>query len=883
MTLVPGKNPTTDVELVRSFHDRLRRLENPQTLRVGPWVLSSQSGRLTAQRPGLPAALFLDEIVQPQTRQFGSSRGYVVPGGGLTAGEVTEAITGTPGDLEDIGAWLDAQWQKFLTPQSPINADNLFGWLPPWLLGKVPVSLLTNEPVQQLFNPNFTGEVSLNDPSGRWTWDHTVYRSTDDPEPELRGSATVELDGTRLELESNPIPAIPGKTVSVQAHLASLNMTGTGQVAQVVIQPYTKVMVDGLPTRVEGEQSVIAYRTGPPSALATDWAAKPAGARSATLSGGWLTPQTGVDEYTIRLVITAAATGGRIWWDDILQAPADKIPQLWVENLNTDLNQQLDKINAVFQAFTTAGTPEAFTNAVNGLLALLGIGDKDDIIDPNTPATWTTIWNDILDPLGLIASQPDLNSTNSVINQISDIFNDLIVTPINTAVQQVSDWWNSIWKPFKTTTPQVAQATLAAVKFGADGADVEGEVTPQQAQDSVANLRTKMGDLQQQVDGLTTTNRPGGKLYRAQGLAVANNWSPFVISGNTAAAKRDVNGFGWAKSGTASRTVWGLYPDALNTDAQMAEITLRTAISFDYFGDTFDKSGSNMVFIRGNDNLTDMVYVRAYGAGWRIYGRYQGVDTKLYEGTMSGAGAAGTKWSIYCLGTTYTVFKDGALVKQFTYTGVTAGSTHRRTGIGAGSAANSLGEWPPGQVVLWMARDAAPVLVKGSGAYINGAGDGSTMPRGTVPVSSVSTLDRKLFAVTAEVQSDDIALVAYNTTPGVSMGFQVTDESWYYVEAGLYGNNAANINDYSLASILQTDGDHTNPRWFYGDWTQYRALYNTNGQVVGSAAPAYCGRLVYAAAGDLFQPAGMFGHTNTVMTAVQGYVYMSIARVGAIV
>ena len=146
----------------------------------------------------------------------------------------------------------------------------------------------------------------------------------------------------------------------------------------------------------------------------------------------------------------------------------------------------------------------------------------------------------------------------------------------------------------------------------------------------------------------------------------------------------------------------------------------------------------------------------------------------------------------------------------------------------------------------------------------------------------MSTLDRKLFSVTAEVQSDDISLVAYSTTAGDSMGFQVSEESWYYVEAGIYGTNTQNVTDYSLASFLQTDGNHTNPRWFYGSWTEYRTLYNTSGQVVGSAAPAYCGRLVYAEAGDLFQPAGMFGHTSTVMTAVPGYVYMSIVRVGAI-
>ena len=51
-TMAPGRAPGNDPELIRSLHERIRRLEQKREQRIGPWVLSSQDGSLIATKPG---------------------------------------------------------------------------------------------------------------------------------------------------------------------------------------------------------------------------------------------------------------------------------------------------------------------------------------------------------------------------------------------------------------------------------------------------------------------------------------------------------------------------------------------------------------------------------------------------------------------------------------------------------------------------------------------------------------------------------------------------------------------------------------------------------------------------------------------------------------
>jgi hypothetical protein len=70
--VIPGRAPSNDVELVRSFHDRIRKLETKSTVRVGPWVLSASQddGGIVATRPG--EAYKLNPMAAPVALGVGS-------------------------------------------------------------------------------------------------------------------------------------------------------------------------------------------------------------------------------------------------------------------------------------------------------------------------------------------------------------------------------------------------------------------------------------------------------------------------------------------------------------------------------------------------------------------------------------------------------------------------------------------------------------------------------------------------------------------------------------------------------------------------------------------------------------------------------------------
>lgn len=69
---------------------------------------------------------------------------------------------------------------------------------------------------------------------------------------------------------------------------------------------------------------------------------------------------------------------------------------------------------------------------------------------------------------GTVASNA-LNSsfpTLSSLNQIGDIFNGLVVTPVNTFVQNIKDWWTGLWTTTKNNTSGLVSALFGGSTVG---------------------------------------------------------------------------------------------------------------------------------------------------------------------------------------------------------------------------------------------------------------------------------------------------------------------------------------------------------------------------------------------------------------------------------
>lgn len=119
--LAPGTKPANDAELVRSLHERIRKLETSPTSRVGEWVIGQDpaSGALLANRPGQTINLSAPAAAVPSVDLSG-----LATTGDLMSSQnaIISAILGSGGSLGDL--------------------TDLFGLIPRLIDGFLPVSLI---------------------------------------------------------------------------------------------------------------------------------------------------------------------------------------------------------------------------------------------------------------------------------------------------------------------------------------------------------------------------------------------------------------------------------------------------------------------------------------------------------------------------------------------------------------------------------------------------------------------------------------------------------------------------------------------------------------------------------------------------------------------
>lgn len=566
------------------------------------------------------------------------------------------------------------------------------------------------------------------------------------------------------------------------------------------------------------------------SAAATDAATKAAAAQAAAISAAATAAQAKADAAQADAIAAAAVTA---------QAKADAA-------LTAAKADAQAKANAAQSAATSAAATDAADKAADAQAAAI-----------SAAATAAQAKADAAQAAAIAAAattaqaKADAAKADAVAAAATDA-----QTKANAALAAATDQTNEL---------------TDAVRTGADGAAVTGS-TSSDVQASVDNLRSKLVDIQTQVENLTTTTRPGGVVLRASPGVAASNWDPFVLSGATAAASKTIQGFGWTPSGNSAREVWGRFPTPVNTDTFTVQVTTATAPAYNTFASSYTDSAQNMLAIRCNTTLTYMVYARIWGNGVRLYGRANGVETLLGSVPMSAANPPGTVWQLFCLGNVYTLTRNDATVLQKTYASIPNTATYRYCAIGAASLPSTFNEWVPGRISGLMTRDAAPVTVSGSGALILGRASGSqTYSTG----GTILTLNRDVFNVQPEYQSDDIILSPYATGSGPQMSAQVTVDGWYSVDVGVWMSwtgSGSSIYQTS-AALLQTDGGGVNPIWTIGGSLYYPF----------SGACAAHTFLTYMEAGDVVQPAAQFNVANSMASTATGVgrtTRFGITRVG---
>ncbi|OMB90306.1 hypothetical protein A5741_12045 [Mycolicibacterium conceptionense] len=309
-----------------------------------------------------------------------------------------------------------------LGPNSPLNALNIFGRISlPQFGGGVPIMALTTAVPNEL-EPFTATSVPTSD---GWS-----YNAAED-------AAQVICDGSlkTLYLRSGVIKVEEGQPLDTSIEVKYSGITsGAGQTIRYVLETFTTDNGSGTPTPV-----IVGAVTNPSGTITT----------SVTLGdASWDIP-TGVKSVRPALVADESITAGTVYWKNIPEL-YKKLDPVFAGGLPAVLNNLGDWIETlVDQLLGALGLP-----ALGSLFdKIMDLGDEiegwfDDTL--NTASDLAGLIGDLLsNPASVIGTLTQsmvsgLGDLNTLVNQIRDILAGLVVTPINSTVQAIKDWFSGL-------------------------------------------------------------------------------------------------------------------------------------------------------------------------------------------------------------------------------------------------------------------------------------------------------------------------------------------------------------------------------------------------------------------------------------------------------
>ncbi|WP_207770622.1 hypothetical protein [Mycobacteroides abscessus] len=583
--------------------------------------------------------------------------------------------------IPEIIEWLD-ELKKGIA--------NVLSWIKPGLLPLIPLSQIGEWFPNLLLNGGFDTDAAVVD-NPDWLWDGTIGRTSP------LGSVKAVMAGTAKYLHSNAIPVAKKQHLELEVFTRWQGLTagaGTNPI-RLVVTSY----LAGNPV-----SSTVVAQHQPSAADSSGWV---------ELHGTYTVPDTGVDEVRTTLLVTGDATTGTVWFDDADTWKTGKLPQDYVQDLVTQLEQfgtdignaleelahkvGLDRFKEFFD--TVAGQVNAEIGDIQNRLAAITADGK---IDAAEILGLLGLGNIPLLPQTKVTDLPDLNAQ---LNQIRDIFAGLVVTPINSTIQAVKDWFGlSNNKTQKLTAGGTLNAgdvvgnfdmgrvndlvsnlgnMLTGVKTGADGTatGTTGTIGEQinQAKDSLLSLLGLSRDALKSAIAAQTTlqeqeteqNTGGGNSYSftfsgADGAALnSTDWTTGPNPGDITI--RGDSGYAGVKNGNPDGYFFASPNYTYATDGQSASFVL---------GDTQNGNYYSGVYIRCDSGRTQGAYCLAKEGEIRI-GKFTRSGTSwsfsapLTLQTGLSAVKQGARIEIRCSGTNYFVRVNGRQILSATDAGNT--------------------------------------------------------------------------------------------------------------------------------------------------------------------------------------------------------------------
>lgn len=300
------------------------------------------------------------------------------------------------------------------------------------LRGLIDISWLTNE------HQNLVSESGYDDPVTVVAGDDpsVAHDATDGvPGSSPLGCLKFTLDGSDHERGGELIAVGRGWHLEPESRVKweSVTATAAANAIRLELQPYS--VVGAVASPVGGRVLVGAVASPSGSSGGT-------GGWGTTISGEYDVPDDGsVTHVALFPRVTSAGTAGFAKFDNTNLFATQDIPQEFIKDLLADLQSLLDWITAwVDNGLAALGIPpigslfdrindladgiseiqNSAEDAIAGLADKLGLDEWDDWIAD----TWTT--------------------AQTQANQIRDILAGLIVTPINSAVSAIKDWFTGL-------------------------------------------------------------------------------------------------------------------------------------------------------------------------------------------------------------------------------------------------------------------------------------------------------------------------------------------------------------------------------------------------------------------------------------------------------
>lgn len=317
----------------------------------------------------------------------------------------------------------------------------------------IPVGSIAHVQPNLQLDAGFDDSAALGDEGPAWTRQY-LDPLIDDPDfvwdligHTADGSATVHATGTEHGLLGTVLPVQEGQTFDLACWALWDDVVASGESFAL------QVMTDG------DDITDVAVISDP--AASGGWT---------QLAGSYTVP-AGVASIRIRLCVKPGATEGQVWFDDATIRRTSLFQKGFVEGLVDDLLEIFGNFAAMIDGILGTGhtfgqlvtfigsglsTAAAVADNLGAMLSGLGLSTLAQLgalisnVDEGVADAADAI-GDLFDQIGAMLSGAGTATTAALgelisnlltmLNQIADIFNGGVVTPVNTAVQQVQDWF----------------------------------------------------------------------------------------------------------------------------------------------------------------------------------------------------------------------------------------------------------------------------------------------------------------------------------------------------------------------------------------------------------------------------------------------------------